>query len=216
MASSNDLIVAALFKPAANGWIFRAPNPWLFVRAPHYVVNDEQRARIAEVLRIKRPVRSVFIVSLMLLAWAALVSVAMWAFSGQVDQPNAREVLTMFVLIFGPVFVGLSISGMIRQWRIAPILADAARTDQTIINRDIIAMAAPAQAKRSVRYLLLMIALWALVIFTQCTQLLLREARHPLFTDALSWLIVGVVVLGLVNVLLALAQVVRNAERGGS
>src|SRR5262249_32039507 len=79
MTSSHDWIVVALFKPTANGWIFRAPNPWLFGRGPHYVVNDEQRAQIAELLRPTRPVRTILALFIVLLAWVPLVCAAMWA-----------------------------------------------------------------------------------------------------------------------------------------
>jgi len=39
------------FKKADGGWIFKAPSPWLIGPAPHYLVNDIQKATIAKRLR---------------------------------------------------------------------------------------------------------------------------------------------------------------------
>lgn len=216
MTSSHDWIVVALFKPTTNGWIFRAPNPWLFGRGPHYIVNDEQRAQIAELLRIKRPLRTIFALSAILLAGVLLVCAAMWALGGHLDEPTVLDLLMMFVLFFGPAIAGISITALIRHRRIAPILAGAPMTQETITNRDIVSMATPAQAKRSIRYFIVMILLWTSVVVTQVAQLVVREARHPLFTDALSWLIVGVLALALLNMLFAVVQATRHAQRTGS
>ena len=122
----------------------------------------------------------------------------------------------MFVALLGPVFAGMSITAVRRQRRIAPILAGASTTQETITNRDIIAMATPEQAKRSMRYFVAMILLWLWVVVTQVAQLVIREARHPLFSDALSWLFIGVLVLALLNILSAVVQAMRTAQRTGS
>jgi hypothetical protein len=42
----------ALFKPAATGWIFSAPNPWTFAPRRSYLVDDVQKADLA--LRVRR------------------------------------------------------------------------------------------------------------------------------------------------------------------
>src|SRR5262245_38855403 len=39
------------FKRVAGGWVFRAPNPWILGNSPQYLVNDDQKVRIAAVLR---------------------------------------------------------------------------------------------------------------------------------------------------------------------
>jgi hypothetical protein len=38
------------FKRAAQGWIFRAPTPWILGPRPHYLVSDAQKAKIEVVL----------------------------------------------------------------------------------------------------------------------------------------------------------------------
>jgi hypothetical protein len=38
------------FKRTPQGWIFRAPTPWIFGPRPHYLVSDAQKAKIEVVL----------------------------------------------------------------------------------------------------------------------------------------------------------------------
>ena len=40
----------SLFKPAPDGWIFRAPTPWVLGSRPHYLVDETQKARIEAML----------------------------------------------------------------------------------------------------------------------------------------------------------------------
>ena len=35
------------FKPSADGFIYRAPNPWLFGRGRYYLVNQAQKSELA-------------------------------------------------------------------------------------------------------------------------------------------------------------------------
>src|SRR5436309_8356401 len=35
------------FKPVTGGYLYRAPSPWLFGPAQHYVVTEEQKAALA-------------------------------------------------------------------------------------------------------------------------------------------------------------------------
>jgi hypothetical protein len=66
------------------------------------------------------------------------------------------------------------------------------------------------------RYFVAMILLWTSVVVIQVAQLVMREARHPMFTDALSWLIEGVLALSLLNLLFAVVQAMRTAEHARS
>jgi hypothetical protein len=50
--------IETLFKPAAGDWIFSAPNPWMFARRRQYLVDDLQKADLAQRIqrwRIYRP-----------------------------------------------------------------------------------------------------------------------------------------------------------------
>ncbi len=39
------------FKHASGGWVFQAPNPWLFGPRRHYLVNESEKAELAAGLR---------------------------------------------------------------------------------------------------------------------------------------------------------------------
>jgi hypothetical protein len=39
-------IEAALFKQVGGGWVFQAPNPWVFGRTSRYLVNETQKAEL--------------------------------------------------------------------------------------------------------------------------------------------------------------------------
>jgi hypothetical protein len=54
------------FKRAAQGWIFRAPTPWILGPRPHYLVSDAQKAKIEMVLGLS------FLVTCLLLAASVL------------------------------------------------------------------------------------------------------------------------------------------------
>ena len=62
----------------------------------------------------------------------------MWALRGHFEQPTVLDLTMMFVLILGPLFAGISMTAVIQQRRIAPILSGAPTTQETITNRDII------------------------------------------------------------------------------
>ena len=46
----DERIAAAYFRPAAGGFVYRAPNPWILGRPHHYLVSEAQRDVIAGIL----------------------------------------------------------------------------------------------------------------------------------------------------------------------
>jgi hypothetical protein len=48
-------IYDGLFKETPGGYLFRAPNPWLFGAGKHYLANEAQRAEILELGRVRHP-----------------------------------------------------------------------------------------------------------------------------------------------------------------
>jgi hypothetical protein len=60
----------AFFKPAPGGWVYSAANPWVIGPRKIYLVNDTQKATLAERIRQGRPLRLLALVPLL---WAALV-----------------------------------------------------------------------------------------------------------------------------------------------
>src|SRR5258705_10775537 len=56
--SSETLNSIIFFKPVPEGYVFRAPNPWIFGPADHYLVSEAQRDEIAAILLPKWPRRA--------------------------------------------------------------------------------------------------------------------------------------------------------------
>jgi hypothetical protein len=84
------------FRRAHQGWIFRAPSPWILGPRPHYLVSEEQKAEIEKVLGA-----STLVVGL-LSALAALV-VLLWMppllLSAPLDETKALLVFAVCCLI---------------------------------------------------------------------------------------------------------------------
>jgi len=55
MDNGSDRLKSVMFKRAAGGWIYRAPNKWVLGDAPHYFVTDEQKAKIEAIVVPRRP-----------------------------------------------------------------------------------------------------------------------------------------------------------------
>ena len=48
--SRDERFKAAYFRPAAGGFVYRAPNPWIYGRPHHYLVSTAQREGIVAIL----------------------------------------------------------------------------------------------------------------------------------------------------------------------
>ncbi len=190
MAERGEWLIGALFKPTAVGWVYRAPNAWVFGPPVHYVVSDAQRVQITEAVKLRQPVLTVVGLAALLCAWTALVSAGMWWLGGRLDQPTGVDVVIMIVLILAPAFVAMALNARAMRKRLAPILATARVTQERITYREMRELAARECPRRSPRYLIAMGLLWLLLGIVQSAQLMARQSRHALFSDALSWLMV--------------------------
>jgi len=188
------LLIAALFKPTAGGWVYRAPNPWIFGRPTHYLVSDGQRAHIIEALTLKRPIATVLGLAALIGAWVVLFSAAMW-FGYGFEQPTALELLIMVMLIVAPVLAAMVVNAAAMRKRISAVVAGAPVTQETITYREMRATAARQQPNRSMGYFVGMGSLWVLIGAGQIFQLIVRQSRHPFASDALSYLAVLVLFL---------------------
>jgi hypothetical protein len=177
-------IEAALFKPAVGGYIFQAPNPWVFGPASSYIVSATQKAELLGIIRPRRPVLYIAGITIGILLWAGLVATAMWAVSGH-DQPTAADFGIMSLLILVPIYLAWVMKLQRNLRRMQPIIAAAPRTGERIGQREMRqAMANAMSLKRT----LLIGVLWSFSCLTQVFTLLLRNARHPLFSDVQSYL----------------------------
>ncbi len=197
-------IEAVLFKRVAGGYIFQQPNPWLFGRSSRYIVDEAQKAAILAIIMPRRPVLRIAVITAAILLWTAAVATAVWAFGSGHDSPTAGDFVAIFGLIVVPI-VGALIFALQRNLRrMRPILAGAPPTDEKITRGELRhAMANALTVKRA----LLIGAAWSLTCAMQAFSLVVRNARHPLFSDAQSYLnlLTALIALGLAAYYLSIA-----------
>jgi hypothetical protein len=191
MSENRSQIEAMLFKPVPGGFIHRAPNPWIFGRADHYIVTEAQKADILDVIVARRPFLQVAVITVAMLLWGAGLGTLFWLSSGHED-PTGTDLAIMILLTLGALFVALHLAIRRKAHRLQPILAGAPRTSERIT---------PAELRKSiVKSVPLKAAVWIGVLWTfggvcQIFALVIRNARHPLFGDAQSFLSLFLVVL---------------------
>jgi hypothetical protein len=177
-------IEAVLFKPAVGGYVFQAPNPWVFGPTRRYIVTATQKAELLAIIRPRRPVLWTAGIVIGILLWAAAVATAMWIVFGH-DQPTAADLGIMSVLILVPTYLAWVTKLQRNLRRMQPIIAAARRTEERIDRREMRQALADAL---SLRRTLLLGALWTFSCLTQVFILVVRNARHPLFSDIQSYL----------------------------
>jgi hypothetical protein len=177
-------IEAALFKQVGDGWVFQAPNPWVFGRTSRYLVNEAQKAELLAIVTPRSPTLRIAAITAGILLWAIAASIIVWAVSSR-DEPTASDALAIFALVVVPIFLALVFALQRNLRRMQRVLAGAPRTEERITPRELRhAMAKAVSLRRSV----LIGALWAVTCLFQITSLVIRNGRHPLFGDVESYL----------------------------
>ena len=122
-----DLREATMFKPVPGGYVFRAPNPWVFGRHRFYLVDEKQKTQLLAIVTAHSQV-FFWLAFVDLFAAASLV----FACTSHHGGPTWRDALVMFALVpvclYGAMVT--SMRAMTRQ--LAPILAGLPRTEQQI------------------------------------------------------------------------------------
>lgn len=111
---------SVFFKPVPGGWVYRAPNPWVFGDTPHYFVTDAQKAEI-ENLSAWNPARTTAALSIIVVAWVMLVAFYMSLVTGH-DEPTARDLFLMVPLIILPLLGLLPLVALLKLRRLMPLL----------------------------------------------------------------------------------------------
>ena len=177
-------IEAALFKKVGNGYVFQAPNPWVFGRSSRYLVTAAQKAELLAIVMPRRPILRVAVITTGILLWAAAASTIVWAVSGH-DDPTTSDAFAMLALILVPMFLALIAALRRNLRRMQHILAAAPRTEECITRGEQRqAMANAMSFKRS----LMICVLWTAASLLQLSALAIRNAQHPLFSDVQSYL----------------------------
>jgi hypothetical protein len=204
--------VSALFKPIAGGYLFQRPNPWVFGRTTRYIVSEAQREGILAVIRPRRPVLRVAVITAAVLAWAIAAATIVWALSPHAD-PTASDALAIFALVLLPIYGAWVVALQRNLRRIEPFIAGALRTNERITSTQM----RRAMAKTiSLRALLIYAALWSVTSSLQVFTLVMRNGRHPLFSDVQSFLNLFTAVAAAGLALHYLAMAVRKMRRPAS
>jgi len=202
---------SVLFKRVAGGYLFQAPNPWVFGRTSRYLVNEEQRAGILAIVTPRRPILRIAVVTIGALLWAASAGTIVWAISPHAD-PTVIDGVAIFALVLLPIYPAWVIALQRNLRRMQPFIAGAPRTDMRISNGEMRKAMADAM---STRRALVYAALWSFTSATQVFSLVVRNARHPLFSDLQSFVSMFVVVVaaGLVvhYLVIAIRKMRQNA-----
>jgi len=131
MDNGSERPKSVMFKPVADGWVYRAPNPWVFGDAPHYLVNDAQKAQIEAIIIPRRPVLFGVLLVAGIVAWVFALGGIVWAVSRH-DDPTTTDVIAIAVLVAISLVAALPFAGWIQRRRLQPILAGLPLTQERI------------------------------------------------------------------------------------
>lgn len=97
---------ALFFKPVAEGYVFRAPNPWVFGRGRFFLVNEAQKARLLGILTARSPlaVLMTFLASFLIMFGASVAAIVFLAGAG---EPGAALFVPMVALVLLSMYVAL-------------------------------------------------------------------------------------------------------------
>jgi hypothetical protein len=168
------------FKPVEGGFLYRAPNPWLFGRGRHYIVTEEQKAALAA--HHRKTMLQVFC--------AIIVAAGACGPLAGIFLPSAA-IMPQIMLLGGAMLIGLAIGLSLNALllrRIRPIIATLTPSAERVTQRDMFG----TQARIFSRGYVLGFAALSLV-------LLVLSAARPIFDPAGRDLIavVGIVMFSL-------------------
>jgi tetratricopeptide (TPR) repeat protein len=143
VTQSNDLRNSFLFfKQVPEGYVFRAPNPWIFGHADHYLVSEAQRDAIAAILLPRRTAlgqaKSIAIVAGAILALCAGLGGIIFLVSDWLSEiGNVALIVGTMTATILLLFCAVHFATRRNLRRVQPILAGAQRTGQQITNAEI-------------------------------------------------------------------------------
>ncbi len=175
------------FKPVPGGYVFRAPTPWIFFGAQHYLVSETQRDEITAILLPTRQGRALaktigISLGLVVAITAAIIGIT-YVFSEHIDGfwLAAGSAVTTFLLLFG----WLHVVARRNLRRLRPILAAAQRTEHRITNAE---MREAVRDKTSLKQSWLTAAAFGVIsLFFLASLVFERNQKLPFFSDGHSF-----------------------------
>jgi hypothetical protein len=147
MSDTRTRIAAALFQPVPGGYVYREPYRWPFGDAPHYLVNEDQKAALLAVIVPKRPIMLQVILWTSLCLMVAAACVASYLYTHH-DSPTGLDTLAIAALTAVQVVVALAIMFTRKRRQLAPQLATLIPTDQRITRSQMRAAATNAMSRK--------------------------------------------------------------------
>jgi drug/metabolite transporter (DMT)-like permease len=123
---------AIMFKTVPDGYLFRAPNPWVFGRARFYLVNEAQKAELLAIITARSQL--VFWIGLVALIGAGTAAIA---YGSGHDNLTAGDVVIMLALLPVWIYAALLVPIGSTARRLQPLLAGLPQTDQRITALDL-------------------------------------------------------------------------------
>ena len=145
MAKWYEAANEASFKSVAGGYVFQSPNPWIFARPRYYLVNEAQKAQIAERLRRFRLLNLINLPILVLFFAFMFLSPATFA---RLLQPATQLGIGFFILVMALVMPLIAVPHIYLMRALRPLLAGVPRTNERItVAEQLPKIAAPISGK---------------------------------------------------------------------
>ena len=124
--------VVVYFKPVSGGYVYRAPNTWLFGSAEHFLVTEGQKAEIlATVTSTIRPVLWITGISWITLSVLLGMALSLWAYRAGYYASGLDGVSAMIAMMLS-IYPAFLLSRQLLLHRLRPILATLPPTNERI------------------------------------------------------------------------------------
>jgi hypothetical protein len=167
------------FRPVEGGFLYRAPNPWVFGRYRHYLVNTEQKATLASAHR-----------TMMLQMFLSIIIAAPFAGAFPLSQSSAQQLAYLGVAALVGIAIGLTLNALLLR-KVNPIIATLTPSSDRITRRDMFGAQATTFSRR---YVLVFAALSFVMLALSAARPILDPAGRDLIA------VVGIVLFGLCSI----------------
>jgi hypothetical protein len=178
-----DGMVELTFRPVEGGFLYRAPNPWLFGLKRHYFVNAEQRAALA-------PAHRTMVLQRFLSIIIAAMTVGPLAGAFLLSQSTAQQLAYLGVCALVGVVIGLTLNALLLR-KVNPIIATLTPSSERITRRDMFS----AQTTAFSRHFVLAFVVLSFVMLALAVA---RPILHPASRDLIA--VVGIILFGLCSI----------------
>jgi hypothetical protein len=196
------------FRPVAGGYLYDAPNPWMIGRGARFLVNEEQRSALLDIVKPQRNGVRILVLTAIVLPYIFGVDY-LWSAVANGHIGNLA-LLGMMLTTLVPFYL----SGVAYRFRylarVAPVLSNAIETDATFT----MAERNRAIGDRLPLWILIFSAVvWPLQALTTAISILVRAASHGLVIDVHLGIQVSMVIAGCAMTAMAIHALVNRRRQ---